>query len=204
MNKSKVAIVSNQIWQKIESFLGWTISAFSLLCIIIDLADTNSEDFALLLVFFLITLALGVLLIVKGKRRKKLISTFKDYVQILAGDPNNSLDTIAEKTRTSVDVVRKNVSKMIRKSYFANARIDKNTNSLIFNRKVNTQQILSEKASDSTAFTSTNTSHEVRTTTAATEILSVKCKGCGAVTVVQLGKLVECEYCGNMVKGEKI
>ena len=202
MNKSKVAIVTNKIWQKIETIFGWTISALSLLFVIIDLTDPSDDTFVPVLVVFLITLALGVLMIVKGTHRKKLIYAFKDYVQILAGDPYNSLDTIADKTGTSVDVVKKNISQMIKKNYFANAKIDEYSNSLILNGKADIQQVLFEKASQSTPFATANTPQQVQSTVTAAEMLSIKCKGCGAINVVQRGQVVECEYCGNMIKGE--
>lgn len=201
MNKSKVAVVSSQIWQKVESILGWIISAFFFLILVVDLTDTSDEAFSLVLVISLLFLALGVFMIIKGKQRKKIICAFKDYVQILAGDPLNSLDTIAEKTGTSVDVVKQNISVMINKNYFANAKIDEYSNTLILNGKADTQQVLSEKASQSVPVSSPIATQKVQPA-AALELLSIKCKGCGAINIVPRGLVAECEYCGNMIKGE--
>lgn len=201
MNKSKVSIVTNQIWQKVESIIGWTLVVFSVIFHMMNFADSDDEAFTTMLVFLSITLAIGIFLVIRGMKRKKLIRDFKNYVQILAGDPYNSLDTIAARTNTSVDVVRRNIELMISKHFFANAVIDRASNSLILNGKADTKQMLSANAMASLQPTVSSNNYPFQAQQNV-EMLTVKCKGCGAINVVQRGRLVECEYCGNIIKGE--
>ena len=202
MNKSKVSVVTNQIWQKVETIVGWALAALSVLFQIVNLTDTKNESFTLMLWFFFITLAIGVFMIIKGRKRKKLINDFKNYVQILAGDPFNSLDTIAERSNASVDAVKKNLQLMIKKKFFANAVIDEGSNSLILNGRADTQQVLSAKAAESLPKVAPATAQTFAQAQPEVEMLTIKCKGCGGVNIVPRGKVVECEYCGNMIKGE--
>ena len=202
MNKSKVSVVTNQIWQKIETILGWALAAFGIVALIMLFTSPKDESYDSVLTMSIIFLALGGLLIIKGKNRKKLIKDFKAYVQILAGDPYNSLDTIAERTNTPVTIVKKNLQQMIKKNYFANAVIDEGSNSLILNGRPDTQQILSTKTMESLSKVPSVQYQAPGQSQPQVEMLTIKCNGCGAVNVVPRGSVVECEYCGNMLKGE--
>ena len=202
MKKSKVAIVTSQIWQVVEMIVGCCLAGFFALATILSIGQESFTTEPKVLCA--VCIALGAFLIFNSIKRKKLIKAFKEYVQILAGDPFNSLDTIAEATNTSYDVVKKNVAQMIKKNYFANATIDDNARCLILNGKVDTHQVLNDKAQVSQAKKPAPVPKEsvAATPAPAVELLSIKCKGCGAINMVGRGKVVECEYCGNMIKGE--
>ena len=205
MSSSKVAIIANQTWQKVLSILGWVIAVFSVLLIIMAFVEPPEDGVGSIIVFLLFTLGIGVFMIAKGRSLKKLIADFKQYVQILAGDPYNSIATIAAATMTSPDAVKKNVQKMIKKRLFANAAIDEYSNSIILNGRLDTQQVLSEKAQASMPTVVEYPRQALVAPTynqSGTEMLTVKCRGCGAVNAVPRGGIVECEYCGNMVAGE--
>ena len=195
MKKSKVAILTNQVWQVVEMIVGCCLAGFFSLAALLSIGEESFTTGPKIMC--VVCIALGAFLIYKSANRKKLIKTFKKYVQILAGDPYNSLETIAEATNSSYDIVKKNVAQMIRKHYFANASIDENTRSLILSGKTNPQQ------REAPAQVSNVDSAPVfMPTTVNVEMLSVKCKGCGAINMVARDQVVECEYCGNMVKGE--
>ena len=195
MNKSKVSVATNQIWGVIESILGWVLAAVSFLVIVSQFSGPKSESFMGVVITYLVFLAIGIIMIRRGKKRKKLINDFKNYVQILAEDPYNSLDTIAEQSNSTIDEVKKNVQQMIKKNYFANAVIDEASNTLILNGTRDAHQILKEKARAPKIF-------YIATPAPPVEMLTVKCPGCGGINAVPRGKVIECEYCGNMLKGE--
>lgn len=193
MKKSKVAVISSRVWQIIEMIAGcFLVGLFGLVTIVSIGDETFTSDMKTICI---ILIALGAILIYKSVKRAKLIKDFKKYVQILAGDPCNSLDTIAEATGSSYDAVEKNVAKMIKKHYFANAWINDNTRSLVIGGRQYPGKSYSSAPLSASGATQAHTAPD-------REMLSVICSGCGAVNLVGRGQVVECEYCGNMIKGE--
>lgn len=190
MNRSKAAVIIHQFRQKIESFSGWTLAILMGLMIIVSLTDRLSDDVGVY-VMMIFLLAAGVWLILKGKKRKKLISDFRNYVQILAGNPSCPLDVIARKSSTPLETVKSNVRWMIRKGFFVDAVIDEETDRLILNGETATRPEPEAVRS-----------MPQKPVQAEIEMFVVKCSGCGSVHQVPKGRVIPCEYCGNMLKGE--
>ena len=186
MNSSKTAILAAQLRQKIDSICGWGLAVLAVGGFGVFFTDKNGNRFdPTYLVFGLVLAALAVLLILKARKTKTLVRSFKDYVQLLAGDPENSLENLASATNSSVDEVKKNLREMIKRKFFANASIDEKNNRLIIRRTNDMQQIIANSEA---------ASRPAQKTTA-------KCPGCGATMAVEVGKVVACDYCGTMLKG---
>lgn len=135
MNKSKSAIVLSTIVEKIQLIVGIFLAIIFGACTIISIAEPllGASGF---LVFCIIVDAISVILIVFSRKRHNLIRDFKSYVAILSNDPTGSIENLAASSGTSVDVVKKNLQKMIDRKYFYNATIDHSSNCIILpNRK---------------------------------------------------------------------
>ena len=186
MNSSKTAILAAQLRQKIDSVLG----AFSALMAVggfgVFFTDDKGKRFDMTyLIFALVFAALAVWLILKARKTKALVRNFKNYVQLLAADPENSLENLAGATNSSLDEVKKNLREMINRKFFANASIDEKNNRLVIRRANDMQQIIANSEA---------AGRPVQQTT-------VKCPGCGATIAVERGKVVPCDYCGTMLQG---
>jgi hypothetical protein len=186
MNSSKTAILATQARQKLDSLVGWFLAGFGGLGAAGLIAQIKEKGFNIgAFVFALVLAALGVWLILKARKTKDLVKNFKNYVQLLAGDPENSLENLAGATNSSVDEVKKNLREMIKRKFFANASIDEKNNRLVIRRSNDMQQIIANSEA---------AARPVQQTT-------VKCPGCGATMAVEVGKVVPCDYCGTMLKG---
>ncbi len=189
-NKSKSAIIISNIISKIQMTLGIILTAFFTLMTIGAFA-TNTEGTMIVIILFLIMLAIGILLIVKGKKRSSLIKQFKAYVLRLSNDPFRSIDNLAAATNSSVDRVRANVDQMIKKGYFYNAYIDTTTNCLVF-------------AGQSTVVSDIkvqiNYTNNIRPSETEKKYTIATCNGCGAMNKILDGSVGECEYCGSYLK----
>lgn len=183
---SKTAILVTQARQKLDTILGWFLALFFGLGGIGASIPAEGRKFdGSVLIVAVPLAALGVFLILKGRKTKKLVKTFKQYVSILAGDPENSLNTLAQSTNTSLDEVKKNLRMMIEKKFFANAVIDEKNQRLILRGTTDMQQIYQNSAS----------------VTQVVQKVAVNCPGCGAVNEVPKGSTGKCEYCGCTLQG---
>lgn len=187
MNRSKAAIVVNTIAGKICSIIGYSLGAFFILGLFIEIFSTmDASSKASSIILCILFIALSAFLVFKGFKIKKLIQRFKTYIKIISTDHVTSLDTIASSTSQSVDFVRNDIQKMINKKFFANAYIDKTANEIII--------VGSKDQAQNTAVsqdTQQNTNVETE---------NVKCPGCGAMNLKQKGVTVYCEYCGTPLK----
>lgn len=166
----------------------------------LSFATKKSENVGGLVFFYWV---LGGVLLYLGISTKHRISTFRKYVQFLSADPTNSLDNLAVKSGTSVEKVRKNLEKMIKKNYFDGAWIDNETNSIVL--AGSTDQILATKVMQNTQSIPrevTQKREEPSAPVGPVVMVSVKCKGCGAMCTVPEHGSAECEYCGNTVTAE--
>jgi hypothetical protein len=167
------------------------IGVFFLLCgLLYSIGEEKkfSSEFYFGILFFAV---IGGSLVYFGLKRKKFIKNFKTYVQKLSVDPTGSISGLASTTGTSVDVVKKNLEKMISKKFFVNAYIDVESNCIIF------------PASNNNINVSTNTTQfNVQQNTKQPEIeyVTVTCKSCGGINKVIKGKVSECDFCGSPIK----
>jgi len=178
MNSSKAAIVVSQIIEKLQLISGIIITILFGITLIASIGDKKAGA-GITITMFVIT-ALGVLLIVFSRKRKKLINDFKTYVQRLSADPTGSINNLAAGLGTSQDVVKNNLNMMIKKRYFSNAYIDTENNRVVFSVVSEQQQTNAPKASQSNI-----------------EYITVTCKSCGGINKVIKGTVGECDYCGS-------
>lgn len=197
MNKSKVAIAVSKIVSIVQMLVGIVILVVFGICTIMCLADKNffADTGVVFLIFCLVLDALGICLIVLSAKKTNLIKKFKTYVAVVSRNPNGYIPDIAASLGASEDVVKKNIEKMIKKKYFANAYIDHDSNCIVIANKQNLVDNTVQQPKVST---------NVSTSSAASqpaEMVTVKCKGCGGINTIQKGAVAECDYCGSSIKG---
>ena len=128
-------------------------------------------------IFCIIADILGIFLIMLSRKRKKLISDFKNYVNIISGNTSGSITNIAEVTGASQDIVINNLELMIKKGYFANAYIDRETNCIVLKANNANKKETAESTQN--------------------EYITVTCKCCGGINKIEKGKVGECDFCGS-------
>lgn len=178
MNSSKTAIVVSQIIEKLQLIAGIIMAILFGLPAIACIADKKTKAGVILTMFILA--AIGVVLIVFSRKRKKLINDFKTYVQRLSADPIGSIDNLAAGLGTSQDVVKNNLEMMIKKRYFSNAYIDIDNNRIVFPVVSNQQKNNASQVNQSNV-----------------EYITVTCKSCGGINKMVKGTVGECDYCGS-------
>ena len=190
MEEKKSKIIISNILSIIQIVLGALGALFFGLTLIVGF--TSSPDIGFGIAMLIVT-ALFVWLLVAGIRRRKLNQLFRLYTQRLAGDPTRSIQKLATTVNTSLDVVVKNLDKMIHRGFFVNAYIDHEQNRVIFQ---------SQKApSQSTAYQTASVPAGVGPAVEpAVEYTTVTCKGCGATNQIVKGAVGECEFCGSKIK----
>ena len=132
--------------------------------------------------FTVVLLLFSLLLLYSGIMKRRFVNLFRSYVTILSADPTRSLEVLAINTGASVEVVKKNLQKMIKKNCFENAYIDFNQNRLVFPQQEQTCEHTPESPIE------TNPGPVYR---------QVTCNGCGAKNTVSAGSVAKCEYCGS-------
>lgn len=198
MNKSKVAIVVTKTVSIIQMIAALSILFFfgvgTLLCIF-D-ADTRATGGVAVLIMCLIFDALGIWLFRQSIKKSKLIKEFKKYVSAVSNNPDGYIPDIAASLGTSEDVARKNLELMIKKKFFVNAFIDKNSNCIKILNRQNTGVVNQQRVN-------TNINTNINTSVSqAAEMVTVKCSGCGGINTIRRGEVGECDYCGSSIKGE--
>lgn len=78
-----------------------------------------------------VLLAGGISSFLKGRKKKKLIERFKEYVEILKGKTVMSVDEISRKSGRNVQSVLSDLKEMIRLRYFTQGHMDQNEKELI-------------------------------------------------------------------------
>lgn len=196
MNKSKVAIVVTKTVSIIQMIAALSILFFfgvGTLLSIFD-ADTRATGGVAVLIMCLIFDALGIWLFRQSIKKSKLIKEFKKYVSAVSNNPDGYIPDIAASLGTSEDVARKNLELMIKKKFFVNAFIDKNSNCIKILNRQNTGVVNQQRVN-----TNINTNTSV---SQAAEMVTVKCSGCGGINTLRRGEVGECDYCGSSIKGE--
>lgn len=178
MNSSKAAIVVNKIIQKLEAIFGWVWTVFMTIAL---LGNTFREDYSFTsidAIMYPICFLIGIACILDAFRRKKLVKIFKKYISQLSVDATGSLKNIAAATGTSVDEVKKNLTKMIDKRFFINAYINEAENRLVL------------------PSVSANTSNAPQM-----EYILCNCPNCGGANRIIKGTVAACDFCGSPLKG---
>ncbi|MDD3192467.1 MAG: hypothetical protein PHE47_01210 [Oscillospiraceae bacterium] len=171
-----------------QQVLGWIITIFCGLMASVGAGSSGFKetvDVVMVTMFALFTV-LGVRLIIKGCKRKKLIKNYYDYSARLSADPDKSLDLLASSIGATVAAVTKDVSDMIALGFFPGAFLDTAHNRIVMKE-------------DKPIVTQTNPVAASTTTTQAVKYITVQCRGCGATNKIIAGTVGECEFCGSQI-----
>lgn len=176
---SRSAIVVHRIMGVLASVVGYFIDfIFGITLLFGRLKGAAS------IIVLLIFLVVGTLLIAYGIKTKRRIQRFKKYVSIISLENEISLENIASSCSQSLDFVTKDLQTMINQKFFTNAYIDKNTNTIILERK-------------NTAYTHDTVKEAYSVTSNNSK--AVTCKNCGASNNIIIGTIAECEFCGSAI-----
>jgi len=122
----------------------------------------------------IIFVAPGTACIMLGNRIRRRIKRFKQYIFIISTSGINSFEGLAAQTMQDTAFVKKDISSMVMKKYFASAVIDWQNNRILIG--------------GANAAATPPVDHAVTTT----------CASCGAVLKKAPGMPVTCEYCGSV------
>lgn len=192
MKNPKVVVGMSRVIGVLQEVIGFLLAIlFGLFVIVIfaaDLFEITKEGGIATLVICLCLTALGVWLIVCGRRNRILAKKYNTYKEAVKQNPCGCISDIATAAGVSFESAKKDLEAMIRKKFFPNVFIDWSTNSL------------------STCFdepdANTNWRVETKSASVGAEMITVKCPGCGGINSVPKGESGECEYCGSALKGE--
>lgn len=184
IKKAKAKGVTQQVF-------GWIITIF---CGLMTSVGAETSDFketvdVVMVTIFAVFTALGIMLIVKGYKRKRLIKNYYDYSARLSADPDKSIDLLSSSIGATVLVVTKNISDMIALGFFPGAFLDTAHNRIVMqNAKASTTHTV--------PITTVNTPVQ---NTQTVKYVTIQCKGCGATNKIIAGAVGECEFCGSQI-----
>jgi len=115
-----------------------------------------------------------------GKKNDAKIERYKKYVDFVANQHIDNIDTMANACNIPYGTCRAELATLISKDVFKGASIDDVTHTLVLLRRVAPPTVV-----------------EAGVTGAPT--VSVTCSGCGATVALARGTSCECEYCGNIL-----
>jgi hypothetical protein len=191
VNKSKIALVTSQIVEKIQFIIGILILFVFGVCTIVSITDPTYGENGFLQICIIFD-ALGFLLIYLSHKRNKLIKNFKVYVAKLSVNSTGSIESLAAAINTSQDVVKANLKKMIDKKYFVNAYVDEMNNCIVF--PGNSQTASPMVKMDIGSMPQQQQQY--------IQYQPINCKNCGGITNVALGQICECDFCGAPIIGK--
>ncbi|MGI6268989.1 MAG: hypothetical protein ACOYKJ_00410 [Candidatus Howiella sp.] len=181
LKKAKAKGVTQQVF-------GWIITIF---CGLIASVGAGTSGFketvdVVMVTMFAVFTVLGVRLITKGYKRKKLIKNYYDYSARLSADPDKSIDLLSSSIGTTVAVVTKNISDMIALGFFPGVFLDTTHNRIVMKaeKPIVTQTVPAAATTDATQ---------------PIKYITVQCKGCGATNKIIAGTVGECEFCGSQI-----
>lgn len=164
----------------VQSVLGWFMIFLYTPTIIVGLTQLSEALDIVLLVILAGLVLLGVKLVMLGKRKRKLLSKYRDYSIRLAADPDKSLIKLASETKKSTEDVTKDINAMLATGLFQNCYIDIDNSKLVM---------------PGYATNDTNSNHYKNQIS----YVSVKCRNCGAPNKIAKGSVGECEFCGSQI-----
>lgn len=171
-----------------QQVFGWIITIFFGLMASVGASTSGFKekiDVVLVTMFSLFTV-LGIGLIVKGYKRKKLIKNYYAYSARLFADPDKSIDLLSSSVGSTVAAVTKDISDMIALGFFPGAFLDTARNRIVM-------EVENPIAAQ------TVTTDACAATPQAVKYMTVQCKGCGATNKIIAGTVGECEFCGSQI-----
>ena len=183
-SNTKNVVIKNTVAGTVQMIFGYIIAIISGLFAVVGGASSGFETtFDVVMVSILTVISLvGIRIIIRGAKRKKLAKLFMDYSARLSVDSLGSIEKLASATGAALALVLRNIEKMISKGYFVNAYIDYDRKRLVFANEI-------EQANVKPDFEQRDT--------ASLEYCSVTCHGCGARNKVQKRTVGKCEFCGS-------
>ena len=124
----------------------------------------------------------GLVQIIRGKRRKRLIQLFRKLDAILSTNSFRSMEQLASAAGMPVAKTEKYIVELFAKGYFENAYFDTERNCIVFTGEVPSVEEASNAA---------------QVTEVPAEYARVTCNSCGAKNKIQKGTVVKCEFCGT-------
>ena len=185
MKQSKTTIVVSQIIEKLQLMVGILIAIVFGLSAIICMTDGYTM-MDIIIVMYIFTI-MGIVLIVLSRKRHNLIKSFRTYVSYLSVNPTGLIENLAEDLGASQDIIKKNLSIMIDRKYFANAYIDETENRIVF-------------PASNMVDTSLDKNHSAEQNNTNSEFIDVNCKSCGGKNRILKGRTSQCDYCGSYIK----
>lgn len=180
-NIKRQSVYNAKMIGSIQLFIGIVITAVFGIVLIKFLGIPYEEQTSALIVIKLICIGImiiGIIILTAGYRKHKLVKKFDLYSKILGSDPNKYLSVLAISAKETLEVTKKNVSKMIQLGFFPGMYIEDAKNRLIYQGINQNAVSAAQKA-------------------AIGNYAEVKCNGCGAVGMVLKGTTGTCEYCGS-------
>ena len=177
--EDKSALMSGKT--RLISFIAWILIVVGVLGLVgaVSLGDTRDNKVSLVTVVFLIG---GILLERKASRVKKTAARYKIYIDLVINQGIRGIDYISLAVGLPYERVVTDLQNMIDMGYLGEAYILRGTRSIEF-PKSGPQAPAPTPAQSQTSV----------------ETVAVRCPGCGARNVVEIGKVSECQYCGNPI-----
>ena len=182
----------------LQQFFGWLNAVLFGIILLFCFATIRQPSDVGLSIFCSVLTAGAILLIVLGVKNINLIKTFQNYSARLTTDPAKSIDSLAASMGIAVEIVKKNISSMLKHGLFPDAFIDKQTNRLVF---TNLQQPLQTPLEQTLQQPLQAPLQQAVSDTASIPVTYaiVQCRGCGATNKIVLGSVEECDFCGSPI-----
>lgn len=179
----KSVLISKMLLGKVCSILGYILLVVFGLGGLVSLPNSsNKGEFTAVFVMLMIS----IFLIRKGWKIKQLIKIHKSYSNIIAESKEISIDEISRITSQTSEIVLKNLKKIIDKGFLENAYINIDRMSVVIK---DYEDNFSEINKDTESFSEKDK-----------EMVTVECRGCGAVNKLEKSKVGECEFCGSSIQ----
>lgn len=173
------------------SFFGFIFGLTFIACFA-DMFDPNRTTTVGDMFIIFIIFALFLYMLIRGIQRVSFTKTYKYYIQFLGQGQSHSIDELAVVLKAPVHIVRRNLEKMMKKGFIADAYIDDKTNC------INSTRYYQAVQPSSVSNSMPNIVKPVQSTKPV-EYTEAICKNCGASNKITKGSTADCEYCGSVL-----
>lgn len=125
---------------------------------------------------------MAAVIVINGVLRFRLIHEMREYIPIIASDPDESVKNLSLRMGIPEDVAVKRLRKMLRKGYIKGAYYDGSTGRFVFLHSIH---IPGQKT----------------TNVLGTSTVVVECGNCGVLNHVNRGSVKKCDFCGEKIQG---
>ena len=142
--------------------------------------DGKTEPDIVVTLYILTVIA--AVMVINGLLRFRLIHEMREYIPIIASDPDGSVRNLSLKMGIPEDVAVKRLRKMLRKGYLKGAYYDASAGRFVFLQSI---KIPGQKTAN----------------VPGTSIVDVECSNCGVLNHVNRGSVKKCDFCGEKIQG---